>query len=125
MNNKDEILYIITSKTYARSNRFIVGGVKSLDMLNSRLSKYNSGVNEDDDRMYVCFVTECSRVEHLEERISDLLSDHIIADNMIGEGNEYNMHYKDLVFMIETIVSHYNYEIDEIAEHIKKMQIKS
>jgi prophage antirepressor-like protein len=41
---KDQIIYIATTKTYAKQNRFKIGGVKSRSLLRGRLSTYNTGL---------------------------------------------------------------------------------
>jgi hypothetical protein len=49
---KKQIIYITTSTSYAKRNRFKVGGVESEDKLGSRLSTYNTGRAAGDDFFY-------------------------------------------------------------------------
>ena len=122
---KKEAVYIATTKVYASNNRFKVGGVKSVHHIKSRLSSYNSG-RPVDDRMYVCFVVECANSTHLEARIREMLGEYIDGDK---NTEVYNMHYTDLLFMIDLISNHYNYEndihelkLDHIIDHVMALE---
>ena len=112
---RNEIVYIATTKTYAASNRFKVGSVKSVDLLKSRLATYNSG-RPVEDRMYFCFIVECTRSLHLENRIKEILGDYIDGDKTT---EVYVMHYSDLKFFVHLIATNYN---DEVELHDVKLE---
>ena len=112
---RNEIVYIATTKTYAASNRFKVDSVKSVDLLKSRLATYNSG-RPVEDRMYFCFIVECTRSLHLENRIKEILGDYIDGDKTT---EVYVMHYSDLKFFVHLIATNYN---DEVELHDVKLE---
>ena len=93
---KDQIIYIATTKAYAKQNRFKVGGVKSKSLLKSRLSTYNSG-RPAGDKMYYAFITDTVNYNHLEQRINFILGDH----KDTKEAEVYILHYNHLQPFIE------------------------
>lgn len=112
---RNEIVYIATTKTYAAANRFKVGSVKSVALLKSRLASYNSG-RPIEDRMYFCFIVECSRGLHLENRIKEILGDYVDGDKTT---EMYVIHYSDLKFFVNLIATNYN---DEVELHDVKLE---
>jgi len=103
---KDEIIYIATTKAYARQNRFKIGGVKSRSLLKPRLASYNTG-RSDGDKMYYAFVTETTDFHHLEQRINKIIGDH--RENRKEE--MYNLHYDSLYPLIEYLADRFDEEI--------------
>jgi prophage antirepressor-like protein len=72
---KNHVVYVATTKTYALNNRFKIGGVKSLSLLKSRLSTYNSG-RPIGDKMYYAHIVSCVNYTHLEAKIKEVLGAH-------------------------------------------------
>jgi prophage antirepressor-like protein len=103
---KDEIIYIATTKAYAKQNRFKIGGVKSRSLLKPRLCTYNTG-RSDGDKMYFAFITETTDYHHLEQRINKIIGDH---KEHIG-AEMYNLHYDSLYPLIEYLADRFDEEI--------------
>jgi len=103
---KDQIIYIATTKAYAKQNRFKVGGVKSRSQLKPRLCGYNTG-RSDGDKMYFAFITETTDFHHLEQRINKIIGDH--KENTDTE--MYNLHYDSLCPLIEYLADRFDEEI--------------
>ena len=106
---KDEIIYIATTKAYAKQNRFKIGGVKSRSLLKPRLCTYNTG-RSDGDKMYFAFITETTDYHHLEQRINKIIGDH--KEHTGAE--MYNLHYDSLYPLIEYLADRFD---DEIKYH--------
>jgi hypothetical protein len=103
---KDQIIYIATTKAYAKQNRFKIGGVKSRSLLKPRLCTYNTG-RSDGDKMYFAFITETTDYHHLEQRINKIIGDH---KEHIG-AEMYNLHYDSLYPLIEYLADRFDEEI--------------
>jgi hypothetical protein len=103
---KDEIIYIATTKAYAKQNRFKIGGVKSRSLLKPRLCTYNTG-RSDGDKMYFAFITETTDYHHLEQRINKIIGDH--KEHTGAE--MYNLHYDSLYPLIEYLADRFDEEI--------------
>ena len=104
---KDQIIYIATTKAYANQNRFKVGGVKSRALLRGRLSTYNTG-RPIGDKMYFAFITETTDYQHLEQRVKRVIGDHIDTNEM------YNLHYDSLQPLVEYLSDRFD---EEVAYH--------
>ena len=104
-----EVLYIATSKPYANTNFFKVGGTQSVKHLSGRLSTYNTGLVQKDEFFYTNTYLVCNFRE-MEKRTESLL--YRFRDKKTKE--IYVIHYDDLVYVIEYIISHANDEIEEI-----------
>ncbi len=74
MREKKQIIYIATTKLYARQDIFKVGGCLGEVQLKNRLSQYNSGRIEE-DHYYYCFIVYCNNSNHMENRIKEILKD--------------------------------------------------
>ena len=103
---KDEIIYIATTKAYAKQNRFKIGGVKSRSLLKPRLCTYNTG-RSDGDKMYFAFITETTDYHHLEQIINKIIGDH--KEHTGAE--MYNLHYDSLCPLIEYLADRFDEEI--------------
>jgi T5orf172 domain len=90
---KNHVVYVATTKTYALNNRFKIGGVKSLSLLKSRLSTYNSG-RPVGDKMYYAHIVSCVNYTHLEAKIKEVLGAH----REVEDAEVYNLHYNDVNF---------------------------
>jgi prophage antirepressor-like protein len=101
---KDQIVYIATTKTYAKQNRFKVGGVKSRSLLRGRLSTYNTG-RPAGDKMYYAYISETTDYQHLEQRIKRIIGDHIDTNEM------YNLHYDSLQPLVEYLSDRFDEEV--------------
>jgi hypothetical protein len=110
---KTQILYIATSQNYAQQNKFKVGGVESLDKLESRLSTYNSRSASGDDFYYSeWFLVHNYR--EIENRLKDLLGR--FRDRKSKE--IYVLHYNKLDYIVRYLTNHYNDEVDLVNEHL-------
>jgi prophage antirepressor-like protein len=104
---KNHVVYVATTKTYALNNRFKIGGVKSLSLLKSRLSTYNSG-RPVGDKMYYAHIVSCVNYVHLEAKIKEVLGAH----REVEDAEVYNLHYNDVKFFVDFLSTRYNEEID-------------
>lgn len=93
---KNHVVYIATTKTYAFNNRFKIGGVKAMSLLKSRLSTYNSG-RPVGDKMYYAHVVSCVNYTHLEAKIKEILGAH----REVEDAEVYNLHYNDVKFFVD------------------------
>jgi hypothetical protein len=121
---KKQIIYITTSTSYAKRNRFKVGGVESEDKLGSRLSTYNTGRAAGDDFFYTnsYFV---HKYREIESRLKVLIE--AFKDRKNKE--MYILHYSHLTYIVKYLIDHYNDEVDEInkklAEFVKDLNIRT
>ena len=102
---RDQIIYIATTKAYAKQNRFKIGGVKSRTLLKGRLATYNTG-RPVGDKMYFAYISETTDYQHLEQRVKKIIGDHIDADEM------YCLHYDSLHPLIEYLADRFNEEVE-------------
>ncbi|AHL67602.1 hypothetical protein DH26_gp111 [Chloriridovirus anopheles1] len=100
----DQVIYIATTKAYAKQNRFKVGGVKSRSLLKGRLSTYNTG-RPVGDKMYYAYISDTTDYNHLEQRIKKIIGDHIDNNEM------YNLHYDSLEPLIEYLSDRFDEEV--------------
>jgi len=112
--DKTQIVYIATSKNYARRNRFKVGGVESEDKLGSRLYTYNTRSANGDDFFYTnrYFVHNYKEIEN---RLKDLVGNFRDRKNK----EIYILHYSHLTYIVEYLIDHYNDEVDEINKKLE------
>jgi prophage antirepressor-like protein len=104
---KNHVVYIATTKTYAANNRFKIGGVKSMSLLKGRLSTYNSG-RPVGDKMYYAHIVSCVNYVHLEAKIKEIIGTH----REVEDAEVYNLHYTDAKFFVDFLSTRYNEEID-------------
>jgi hypothetical protein len=106
---KTQVIYIATSRNYARQNRFKPGGVESADKLASRFSTYNSR-SAAGDEWYYSDTFLVADYRQIENRLKDLLGR--FRDK---KGKEiYIMHYTNIRYIVEYLCTHYNDEVDEV-----------
>jgi prophage antirepressor-like protein len=111
-----QIIYIATSDLYARRNRFKVGGVKSGDLLESRLKQYNTRSANGDMFRYVA-AFHVADFKHAEIRIKDILGK--FTDK---EGKEfYQLHFTHLERFVQIICEHYTDEVSELNDHLESL----
>jgi prophage antirepressor-like protein len=113
---KNHVVYVATTKTYALNNRFKIGGVKSLSLLKSRLSTYNSG-RPVGDKMYYAHIVSCVNYTHLEAKIKEVLGAH----REVEDAEVYNLHYNDVKFFVDFLSTRYNEEIDLHDEKLDQL----
>jgi prophage antirepressor-like protein len=104
---KNHVVYVATTKTYALNNRFKIGGVKSMSLLKGRLSTYNSG-RPVGDKMYYAHIVSCVNYTHLEAKMKEILGAH----REVEDAEVYNLHYNDVKFFVDFLSTRYNEEID-------------
>lgn len=106
---KTQVIYISTSRNYARQNRFKPGGVESIEKLTSRFSTYNSR-SASGDEWYYSDTFLVADYKQIETRLKDLLGRF-----RYKKGKEiYILHYTNIRYIVEYLCNHYNDEIDEV-----------
>ena len=113
---KNHVVYVATTKTYALNNRFKIGGVKSMSLLKGRLSTYNSG-RPIGDKMYYAHIVSCVNYTHLEAKIKEVLGAH----REVEDAEVYNLHYNDVKFFVDFLSTRYNEEIDPHDEKLDQL----
>jgi prophage antirepressor-like protein len=113
---KNHVVYVATTKTYALNNRFKIGGVKSMSLLKGRLSTYNSG-RPVGDKMYYAHIVSCVNYVHLEAKIKEVLGAH----REVEDAEVYNLHYNDVKFFVDFLSTRYNEEIDPHDEKLDQL----
>jgi prophage antirepressor-like protein len=113
---KNHVVYVATTKTYALNNRFKIGGVKSMSLLKGRLSTYNSG-RPVGDKMYYAHIVSCVNYVHLEAKIKEVLGAH----REVEDAEVYNLHYNDVKFFVDFLSTRYNEEIDLHDEKLDQL----
>jgi hypothetical protein len=110
-----QIIYIATSVNYAKQNRFKIGGVLTLDHLEGRLATYNSRSANGDDFFYVeWYQVVCYR--DIEKRLETLIGR--FRDRKTKE--MYILHYTNLKYIVEYIITHYNEETDTVNQQLEE-----
>ena len=110
-----QIIYIATSVNYAAQNRFKIGGVATIEHLEGRLATYNTRSANGDDFFYtewynvVCYRDIEKRLETLIGRFKDRKLKEI-----------YTLHYTNLKYVVEYVITHYSDETDVINEKIEE-----
>ena len=116
MKEKNQVIYIATTRIYAGQNIFKVGGVSSESRLQNRLSQYNSG-RISEDYFYYCFILKCNNFHHMENRIKEILGDF----KYNKEKEMYVLNYRVLQEIISFLVENYNNEIDRLNEFMNNI----
>ena len=121
---KTQVVYIATSSLYANQNTFKVGGVESLDKLESRLCTYNSRSSSGDPFYYTAWFLVHSYRE-IENRLKDLIGR--FREKITKE--MYVLHYTKLLHILEYLVDNYNEEVDvvnaNLADFIASLDIEN
>ena len=106
---KTQVIYIATSRNYARQNRFKPGGVEGVEKLAGRFSTYNSR-SAAGDEWYYSDTFLVADYRQIESRLKDLLGR--FRDK---KGKEiYILHYTNMRYIIEYLCNHYNDEVDDV-----------
>jgi hypothetical protein len=117
---KTQVVYIATSSLYASQNTFKVGGVESLDKLESRLCTYNSRSSTGDPFYYADWFL-VHNYREIENRLKDLIGR--FREKITKE--MYVLHYTKLVYILKYLVDNYNEEVDvvnaKLAEFIASL----
>ena len=116
MKEKNQVIYIATTRMYAKQNIFKVGGVCSETKLQNRLSQYNSGRIEG-DYFYYGLIVRCNNFHHMESRIKEILSEF----RYNKEREMYVLNYGVLQEIITFLVENYNNEIDRLNEFMSNI----
>jgi hypothetical protein len=107
--DKTQLIYIATSQSYAKQNRFKVGGVESVDKLSSRFSTYNSR-SATGDEWYYSDTFLVSDYRQIESRLKDLMGR--FRDKKSKE--IYIVHYNNIKYVVDYLCKHYSDEVDEV-----------
>ena len=110
---KTQVVYIATSSLYASQNTFKVGGVESLDKLESRLCTYNSRSSTGDPFYYADWYL-VHNYREIENRLKDLIGR--FREKITKE--MYVLHYTKLLHILEYLVDNYNEEVDVVNANL-------
>ena len=110
---KTQVVYIATSSLYASQNTFKVGGVESLDKLESRLCTYNSRSSTGDPFYYADWYL-VHNYREIENRLKDLI--RRFREKITKE--MYVLHYTKLLYILEYLVANYNEEVDVVNANL-------
>ena len=110
---KTQVVYIATSSLYASQNTFKVGGVESLDKLESRLCTYNSRSSTGDPFYYADWYL-VHNYREIENRLKDLIGR--FREKITKE--MYVLHYTKLVYILKYLVDNYNEEVDVVNANL-------
>jgi len=114
--NCSEVIYIATCDSYAKRNRFKIGGVQSSDKLQQRLSTYNTR-SANGDMFYYSDIFMVADYHHAESRVKDLIGRFVDK-----KGKEfYQLHYIELREIIKYICERYTEEVDKINEGLSRL----
>ena len=114
--NCTEVIYIATCDTYARRNRFKIGGVQSSEKLQQRLSTYNTR-SANGDMFYYSDIFMVADYHHAESRIKDLIGRFVDK-----KGKEfYQLHYTELREIVKYICDRYTEEVETINEGLSRL----
>jgi len=105
-----QVIYIATSQSYAKQNRFKVGGVQAEKYLKSRLATYNSCRAVGDMFGYTAIFNV------IEERLKCLLKR--FRDKESKE--MYVMYYPDLEYIVSYLCDHLSDEVHEINKKLEQ-----
>jgi hypothetical protein len=106
---KTQVVYIATSRNYAKQNRFKPGGVESIEKLPSRFSTYNSR-SAAGDEWYYSDTFLVADYRQIESRLKDLLGR--FRDKKSKE--IYTLHYTNIKYIVGYLCNHYNDEVDDV-----------
>ena len=110
---KIQVVYIATSSLYASQNTFKVGGVESLDKLESRLCTYNSRSSTGDPFYYADWFL-VHNYKEIESRLKDLIGR--FREKITKE--MYVLHYTKLLYILKYLVDNYNEEVDVVNANL-------
>ncbi len=114
--NCTEVIYIATCNSYAKRNRFKIGGVQSSDKLQSRLSTYNTR-SVNGDMFYYSDIFVVADYHHAESRVKDLVGRFVDK-----KGKEfYQLHYTELREIVKYICERYTEEVENINDGLSRL----
>ena len=116
---KNQIFYIITSNQYAKNNKFKIGGLSNISLLNEHLVQNFNIAKGSVDYFFNCYIEECNNYEKLQCAIKKIIAQYLDTN---GSGF-YILHYNILIKLIKYLSIHYNDENNyhqEIFDAIKK-----
>lgn len=114
--NCTEVIYIATCNSYAKHNRFKIGGVQSSDKLQQRLSTYNTR-SANGDMFFYSDIFMVADYRHAESRVKDLIERFIDR-----KGKEfYQLHYTELKEIVKYICERYTEEVETINDGLSRL----
>lgn len=108
-----QVVYIATSHSYANQNRFKVGGVESVNKLQSRMSTYNSRSAAGDD-FYYSDIFLVADYRQIETRLKSLM----LRFRDRASKEIYVLHYSNIQYIVRYFCDHYNEELDYVNDHL-------
>lgn len=111
---ENQVIYISTSESYAKQNRFKVGGVESISHTKGRMSTYNSR-SAHGDEWYYCEMKKVHNYKAFEHRFWDVMGS--FRDKRDKE--MIVIHYHRLQKAFEFISNNYHEDIQFINENIR------
>jgi hypothetical protein len=106
---RTQVIYIATSKVYAKTNNFKPGGVDDTSKLKSRLSTYNTGRLEE-DLFYYSNIFMVSNYHLIEAQLKNLLG----CFRNKKEKEMYRLHYNDIKYIVEYLCKRDGEDVDEV-----------
>ena len=114
--NCTEVIYIATCDSYAKRNRFKIGGVQSSEKLQHRLSTYNTR-SANGDMFFYSDIFMVADYHHAESRVKDLIGRFVDK-----KGKEfYQLHYTELREIVKYICDRYTEEVEKINEGLSRL----
>jgi hypothetical protein len=113
---KNQYIYIACNRALSSENRFKVGGVKSKQLLTSRLATYNSALPKDDLMLYP-YVRNVNKYTIIEDTLRSLIPNFLDKPDSTKE--IYHIYYHDLVSIIDFICDNSDKSIDFINTNIR------
>ena len=110
-----QIIYIATSQSYAKQNRFKVGGVQAEKYLKNRLATYNSCRAVGDMFGYTA-IFNVIEYRQIEERLKCLLKR--FRDKESKE--MYIVYYPDLEYIVSYLCDHLSDEVHEVNKKLEQ-----
>lgn len=110
-NSKDEWIYIATTDQYAQRNLFKIG---STTRLSKRIGAYQTG-RVKEDKYYYVWVEKCYNSKDLDKHIQ-----HLLYYFKQKNTEMYNIHFDDLIEIIEFIIENYDKSVEFIMKFIKE-----
>ena len=112
---KNQCVYISTSASYAKQNRFKVGGVESSALLTKRLSTYNSNRTVGDE-WYFTNIFQVVDYRNIEQRLNILVGR--FRDKSSKE--VYRMHYNNISYIVTYLCERFDDDVDDINAQLEE-----
>ena len=106
---RTQVIYIATTKLYAKTNNFKPSGVDDTNKLKSRLSTYNTGRLKEDS-FYYSDIYMVSNYHIIEAQLKNLLG----RFRNKKEKEMYRLHYSDIKYIVEYLCQRDGEDVEEV-----------